>query len=158
IFSLLPQGGTKPPLPAGAAEAAGQIASGQGQTFSAWLTSLIPSNPIAAAANGQIISLIIFTMLLAIAVARSAPAARTALTGFFQALGDAMLILVRWVVLVAPVGIFALVLPLAAHAGAALAGAIGFYVIAYSVTCLIGVALLYPVVMLVARIPVRTFA
>ncbi len=43
-----------------------------------------------------------------------------------------MLVLVRWVVLAAPVGVFALVLPLAAHAGAALAGAIGFYVVAYS--------------------------
>lgn len=158
LFALLPQGGTKPPLPAGAAEAAGQITSGQSQTFSAWLTSLIPSNPIAAAANGQMVSLIIFTILLAIAIAKTSPAARTALTGFFQALGDAMLILVRWVVLVAPIGIFALVLPLAAHAGASLAGAIGFYIVAYSVVSLATVALMYPVVAIVGKIPMRTFA
>jgi proton glutamate symport protein len=159
LFALLPQGGTKPPLPAGAAEAAGQIATGgQSQTFGAWLTSLIPSNPIAAAANGQMVSLILFTILLALAIARSSPAARTALVGFFQALGDAMLILVRWVVLAAPVGIFALVLPLTAHAGAALAGAIGFYIVAYSVANVAVVLLLYPVVALVAGTPMRTFA
>jgi Na+/H+-dicarboxylate symporter len=159
VFSLLPQGGTKPPLPAGAAEAAGQIASGgTTQTFGSWLTSLIPSNPIAAAANGQMVSLIIFTILLALAIARSSPAARTALVGFFQALGDAMLILVRWVVLAAPVGIFALVLPLAAHAGAALAGAIGFYIVAYSFVSIVMVLLLYPVVRLIAGIPIATFA
>src|ERR1019366_8467028 len=87
LFSLLPQGGTKPPLPAGAAEIAGQVTSGgTNQTFGAWLTSLIPSNPIAAAANEQMVSLIIFTILLALAIARSSPAARTALTGFFPAL------------------------------------------------------------------------
>jgi len=159
LFSLLPQGGTKPPLPAGAAEAAGQItAGGQQQTFGAWLISLIPSNPVAAAANGEMVPLILFTILLAIAIARSSPAARTALVGFFQALGDAMLILVRWVVLVAPIGIFALVLPLAAHAGAALAGAIGFYIVAYSIASVAAALLLYPVVALVAGVPVRTFA
>ena len=159
LFALLPAGGAKPALPAGAAEAAGQIASsGTTQTFGAWLTSLIPSNPIAAAANGQMVSLIIFTILLALAIARSSPAARTALVGFFQALGDAMLILVRWVVLAAPIGIFALVLPLAAHAGASLAGAIGFYIVAYMAVCLVVTLLLYPVVRVFAGIPIAKFA
>ena len=159
LFSLLPQGGTKPPLPAGAAEIAGQVTTGgTSQTFGAWLTSLIPSNPVAAAASRQMVSLIIFTILLALAIARSSPAARAALVGFFQALGDAMLILVRWVVLMAPVGIFALVLPLAAHAGASLAGAIGFYIVAYSIVSIAIVLLLYPVVAIIAGIPMRTFA
>jgi Na+/H+-dicarboxylate symporter len=159
LFSLLPVNGSKPPLPSGAAEIAGQITSGgPAPTFGAWLTSLIPSNPIAAAANGQMVSLIIFTFLLALAIARGSPAARTALVGFFQALGDAMLILVRWVVLVAPIGIFALVLPLAAHAGASLAGAIGFYIVAYSVVSIVMALLLYPVVAMIAGIPISAFA
>ncbi len=159
LFALLPNSGPKPPLPAGAAEAAGQIVSGgPGQTFGGWLTSLIPSNPIAAAANGQMVSLIIFTILLSLAIARSPEQTRTPLLGFFQALGDTMLILVHWVVLAAPLGIFAMVLPLAAHAGAALAGAIGFYIAAYSISCLAVVLLLYPVVAIVARIPIRDFA
>jgi proton glutamate symport protein len=159
LFALLPQGGAKPPLPAGAAEIAGQITSGgTAQTFGAWLTSLIPSNPVAAAANGQMVSLIIFTFLLALAIARGTPAARAALVGFFQALGDAMLVLVRWVVLVAPIGIFALVLPLSAHAGAALAGAIGFYIVAYSLVSIAMALLFYPVVAIFGGIPVRTFA
>jgi proton glutamate symport protein len=158
VFALLPQNGAKQ-LPAGAADAAAQITTGgQAQTFGAWLTSLIPSNPIAAAANGQMVSLIIFTILLALAIAKSTPVARTALVGFFQALGDAMLILVRWVVLVAPIGIFALVLPLAAHAGASLAGAIGFYIVAYMAISLVMTLLLYPIVAIAAKIPIRTFA
>jgi proton glutamate symport protein len=160
LFALLPSGsGTRPPLPAGAAEAAGQIASGgQTQTLGAWIASLLPPNPVAAAATGAMVPLILFTLLFALAVARSPAPTRTTLVSFFQAFGDAMLMLVRWVVMVAPIGVFALVLPLAAHAGRSLAGAIGFYIVAYSVTSLVMTALLYPVVALVARIPVRRFA
>lgn len=159
LFALLPQVGVaRPALPAGAVEAAGQLTSGPGQTFAGWLTSLIPSNPVAAAANGQMVQLVLFALLLALAIARSSAATRSTLVGFFQATGDAMLVLVRWIVLVAPVGIFALVLPLAARAGTSFVGAIGFYIVAYAAASLTVTALLYPVVAIFARIPVRTFA
>jgi len=69
-----------------------------------------------------------------------------------------MLTLVRWVILAAPLGVFALVLPLAVHAGSALAGAIGFYVVAYSIACVVVTLLLYPVVAVAAKIPMRRFA
>lgn len=159
LFAVFPTGGAKPALPAGAAEAAAQVAGGgHAQTFGGWLTSLVPSNPIASAANGEMISLIIFTILLALAIARSSETSRAALTGFFQALGDAMLVLVHWVILAAPVGIFAMVVPLTAHAGAAFANAMGLYVAAYMGSCLAVVLLLYPVVAIVARVPLRKFA
>ncbi|MDQ6802024.1 MAG: dicarboxylate/amino acid:cation symporter [Acidobacteriota bacterium] len=158
VFHLLPQRTVAPPLPAGAAEAAGQIAGGQRQTFAEWVVSLLPSNPIAAAATGNMVPLILFTLLLAIAVARSAARTRDTLVGFFQALGDATLTLVRWVIMLAPIGIFALLLPLAAHAGAAMAGAIGFFIVAYSAACLAVIILIGIVVPLVARIPIRQYA
>ncbi|MDX2061414.1 MAG: dicarboxylate/amino acid:cation symporter [Gemmatimonadales bacterium] len=158
VFSLLGQG-ARPELPAGAAEAASQVASSdQPIGFGAWLVSLIPSNPIAAAADGAMVPLIVFAMLLALAIARSPAGSRDSLLGFFRALGDAMLILVRWVVAVAPIGIFGLVLPLAAYAGIGLAGAVGFYIAAYSIASLVAVALLYPVVAVAGKVPIRTFA
>ncbi len=147
------------PLPAGAAEAAAQLDAGGGApSVSGWLTSLIPSNPIAAAANGAIVPLIIFTLLLALAIARSPEAARERLIGFFAALRDAMLVLVRWVIAAAPIGVFALILPLAARSGAALAGAVGVYIAAYSIASLAAALLLYPVVAVVGKIPMRRFA
>ena len=160
VFSLLPTLiAARPALPAGAAEAATQIASGgQPQTVATWLVSLIPSNPIAAAANGAMLPLILFTLLFGLAIARSSPPARAAMLGFFGALADAMLMLVRWVISLAPIGVFALVLPLAAHAGAGLVGAIGFYIVAYSLMCVVASLLLYPVVALFGRIPVARFA
>jgi len=160
VFALLPQGiGARPPLPAGAAEAAGQVASsGQVQTFATWLTSLIPTNPIAAAANGQMLPLIVFTLLFAVAVARSSPETRTPLIDFFRAVGNTMLVLVHWIIRLAPAGVFALVLPLAVHVGSAMAGGIGFYIVAYSLVCIVVIMLLYPVVAIFGGIPIRRFA
>ena len=159
LFALLPNDAVRPPIPAGAAQAASEVAaSGQNLSFAQWLTSLIPSNPIAAAANGQIVPLIIFTLLFGLAITRTSAAARGSLVAFFQALGDAMLTLVRWIILLAPIGVFALVLPIAARAGTAFVGAIGFYMVAYSVASLVITALLYPVAVIFARIPLRQFA
>jgi Na+/H+-dicarboxylate symporter len=159
LFALLPLHAAQQ-LPAGAVEAASQItaAGGQQQTFSSWITSLLPQNPIAAAASGAMMPLVLFTILLALAIARCPQASRETLTKFFRAFSEAMLVLVRWVILAAPIGVFALVLPLAVHAGATLAGAIGFYIAAYSVACIVSTLLLYPVVAIFGRIPIRRFA
>ena len=158
-YSLVPALGTRPPLPAGAAEAASQVSSsGQPVGLGAWLVSLIPTNPVAAAASGNMVSLILFTLLLAVGIAKSPAASRDTLVGFFRALGDAMLVLVRWVVAVAPIGIFALILPLAAHGGAGVAGSVGVYVIVYAVGHLVAVLLVYPVVALGGGVPIRRFA
>ena len=162
LFALLPlpsTAGAKPALPAGAVEAANQVAaSGQNPSFSAWLTSLIPSNPIAAAANGAMVPLILFTLILAIAIARSPESTRAPLVGLARAVGDAMLLIVRWVVLAAPVGVFALVLPLAAHLGGAVAGAIGVYIAAYALASVVVTLLIYPIVALFGGIPIGRFA
>ena len=161
LFALLPlpsTAGARPALPAGAAEAANQLATGQNPSFSAWLTSLIPSNPIAAAASGAMVPLIVFTLILAIAIAHSPEATRAPLVGLARALGDAMLLIVRWVVLAAPVGVFALVLPIAVHLGGAVVGAIGAYVAAYSIASVAVTLLLYPVVALFGGIPIGRFA
>jgi len=159
VFTLLPGGAARPPLPAGAAEAAGELASGgAAPDFGTWLTSLIPTNPVAAAANGAMLPLVLFTLLLALAIARSGGATRDTLLGFFRALSEAMLVMVRWVVAVAPIGVFALVLPLAARSGAGVVGGVGFYILVYSLASLVVILLLYPATAIAGGIPVRRFA
>jgi Na+/H+-dicarboxylate symporter len=149
----------RPPLPPGAAEAAQSVAAGASAVgLSSWLISLIPVNPVGAAANGEMLPLILFTLLLALAIARSPLTARSTLLGFFRALSEAMLVLVRWIIWLAPAGVFALMLPLGAHAGAGLAGALGFYIAAYSLASVLFTLLLYPVVALAGRVPLRAYA
>lgn len=158
-FSFLPGvGGTRPDLPVGAVEAAGEIASTQAPGFGGWLVSLIPTNPIGAAANGAMLQLVLFALILALAIAKSGAMTRDTLLGFFRALSEAMLTIVRWVVALAPIGVFALVLPLAAHGGAGVAGAMGFYVAAYSLGSIVITLLLYPVVRIFGAVPVNRFA
>ena len=150
IFLFLPTAGrvAAPPVT--------DVPRGEAPTFATFLVSLLPTNPVAAAANGEMMPLVLFTLLLALAIAKSRK--REPLIAFFAALADAMLILVRWIVWLAPAGVFALVLPLAAHAGVALAGAIGFYIAAYSIACVLVIVLLTIAVAIVARISLRRFA
>jgi proton glutamate symport protein len=158
-FALLPPSlAVRPPLPPGAAEAAGQLATGSTPTFAAWLVSLVPTNPVAAAANGQIVPLIVFTLFFGLAIAHSPAAARERLVAFFEAVRDAMLVLVRWVIALAPIGIFALVLPLAARSGAALAGAVGVYIVCYSLVSITATLALYPIAAVLGRISIPRFA
>jgi Na+/H+-dicarboxylate symporter len=149
----------RPNLPPGAAEAANALATGGTAVgFSTWLMSLIPTNPVAAAANGAMLPLILFSLLLALAIARSPAEGRKLLLRFFRAVSDAMLVMVDWIVWLAPVGVFALMLPLGAHGGAGFAGAVGFYIVAYSVGSVIFILLLYPALAIATRVSVRDFA
>ncbi|HXT68258.1 MAG TPA: cation:dicarboxylase symporter family transporter [Vicinamibacterales bacterium] len=149
----------RPALPPGAAEAASSVAtSATPVDFGSWLTSLVPTNPIAAAANGAMLPLVLFTLLLALAIPHAPADGRDALLRFFRGLGDTMQVLVRWIIWCAPVGIFALMLPLGAHGGAGFVGAIGFYIAAYSLASILFVLLLYPALAVFARLPMREFA
>ena len=160
VFAWLPHLiAVRPELPQGAAEAARSLTSGAPSVgFANWLTSLIPTNPVAAAANGAMLPLILFTLFFALAIAKSPAAARTTLLAFFTAIGDTMLVLVRWVVRLAPIGVFGLMLPLGAHGGVGLAGAVGFYILAYSAANVLFILLLYPALAMVASVPVGVFA
>ena len=150
---------TRPELPHGAADAAASLAAGAAPVdFTSWLMSLIPTNPVAAAATGAMLPLVVFTLLVALAAARSTPQTRETLVGFFRSLGEVMLVLVGWIVWLAPIGVFALMLPLGVHGGASLVGAIGFYIVAYSLASVVFVLLLYPLIAILARVPMRDFA
>ncbi|HEX4933204.1 MAG TPA: dicarboxylate/amino acid:cation symporter, partial [Gemmatimonadaceae bacterium] len=159
VASLFPWPPGAIPLPPGAAEAAAQVqASGTPAGVVEWFTTLIPPNPVEAAASGNMVSLIVFTFLLALATARSAPDAREPLVRFFSALGAVMLRLVGWIIALAPVAVFALVLPLAVHGGGALAGAVGFYIASFAIGATIVTALFYPIVALGGGVGMARFA
>lgn len=126
--------------------------------FGAWLTSLIPVNPIAAAVDGAMLPLIVFTVAFALAVSRLADDTRGAVLGVFQATGDAMLVLVRAVLWLSPLGIFALAVSLGAKLGISGAGAIGFYLGTHVVLLVAAILILYPVAVILGRVSPRVFA
>ena len=108
-----------------------------------FFTSLIPTNVVAAAANNAFLSLIFFTLAFAFAVTRIEPEARARLTGLFAAVRDAMLVLVRWVLLLAPIGVFALALVVGGRAGGAAFGALVHYMVVVASVGVVIIALSY---------------
>ena len=82
-----------------------------------FLVSLIPSNPFAAATDGALLPLIVFTALFAAAAGTLETEARERLLGFAEAASDALIKLVWWILWTAPVGIFGLAAPVTAQLG-----------------------------------------
>ena len=97
-----------------------------------WVASLAPVNVFRAAADGAMLPLIVFTVLFALALRRITPDRRDNVLRVFDGVGGAMLQIVRWLIALAPVGVFTLVAPTTARLGLSLVGSLGFYVIAYS--------------------------
>src|SRR5688500_1864933 len=127
-------------------------------TIRDWVVSLVPPNPIKAAADGALLPLVIFTVLFASGVARTRAVDRDAVANFFRGVSAAVMILVAWVLAAAPIGVFALALTLGAHLGTSALGALGFYVgVVIALHIVVGLAL-YPLAAVGGRISVRRFA
>ena len=156
LFALLDIDATSAASLRGAASSA--AATVELPTFATWLVSLIPANPIKAAADGAMLPLIIFAVVFAAALARTPTDLRLTATAFFRGIADAMLIIVGWVLALAPIGVFALAVPLAAKMGAGVAGAVGFYLAVHCSLLAIAGAAFYIVVRVGAGIPVARFA
>lgn len=103
--------------------------TGEVPPFTEFLRALVPTNPVAAAANDAILPLIIFTLAFAFALTRLSPEQRAPVQGLFAAIADAMIILIGWVLALAPIGVFALGLVVGSRAGVAAFGALGHYVL-----------------------------
>ena len=128
-------------------------------SFTRWLVDLVPANPVKAAADGALLPLIIFTLLFGLALLTLPPERKTPVVAFFQGVGDAALTVVRWVLQLAPIGVFALALPLATRMGASAAGALAAFVATViGITVSFAVFVLYPLAVVIGRVPLGEFA
>lgn len=152
------------PIPPGAIEAFKLAASHAAPAASAvppatdWLRTIIPANPIGAAADGAVLSVVIFALVFGFALTRIEPESQERVAGFFQVVARTMLVIVQWVLLVAPLGVFALAFVVGSKAGLSAAGGLVHYVILISILCLTLTVALYPAVAWFSRVPVRDFA
>jgi DAACS family dicarboxylate/amino acid:cation (Na+ or H+) symporter len=90
--------------------------------------AMLPENVISAATdNGQMLGVIVFSILFAVAITRLPAGEMRTIREFFQAACDAMIILTKWVMALAPVGVFALILPVVYATGAELFVNLGKY-------------------------------
>lgn len=131
---------------------------GAAAPFSEFLKTIAPSNPIRAASEDAILGIVVFAVFFGFAAAQLPERLRLPLVTFFEAVGEAMIVIVRWVLMAAPLGVFALSLGVGLTAGASAAGVLLHYVAVISIAC-IGVGLIfYPLAVIFGRVSLARFA
>ena len=81
---------------------------GVGGAFMNLLEQMIPTNPVVAAYEGNTLGVVVFSILLGLALVVTGEAVRPAIR-FFDALFQALIRLVTWIIWIAPLGVFLLV-------------------------------------------------
>ncbi|MBD2840788.1 dicarboxylate/amino acid:cation symporter [Erythrobacter rubeus] len=120
--------------------------------------SLIASNVFTAAANTAMLPLTIFFAVFAVAIAKLPGDQNRTLLGFFHALANAMLLIIGWVLWVAPFGVAALAFGVGLRSGGGAFAALGHYILAVSAMGGFILVLAYLMAMLLGGIGPLRFA
>jgi Na+/H+-dicarboxylate symporter len=123
-----------------------------------WLLSLVPANIFDSLAKGDMLPVVTFIALFALAATRLDDDRRRGLVSLFDTVKDAMLVLVGWIFVVAPLGVFALAISVGIKAGFGAFGLLGHYIVVL-VSVQVGLILLiYPLAVIFGRVGPLAFA
>lgn len=150
------------PLPSESGEALraalrGSEATGTVPGIGEFLRSIVPTNPLQAAVSDSILPLIVFVTVFAFAITRLPEGPRQQLTNFFSAVTDAMLVVINWVLALAPIGVAALAFVVGARAGGSALGALVHYVVIVSAVGVVVWLAAYPVAVFGAGVSFMRF-
>ena len=81
------------------------------------LVNIVPRNPVAAAAQGDMLGLIFFSLLFGAALGLLPAERARPLVGVLEAVGDIVVVIIGWVMKLAPYGVFALLFSVTALFG-----------------------------------------
>lgn len=125
--------------------------------FTEYLKAMVSPNVFNSAANDALLPLIIFTIALAFAITRLEPVKKDVLSRFFEAMGEAMIVVIGWVLWLAPLGVFALGTTLGIAAGVASFANLLHYVLIVTTIGFIIMLSAYPVAFFWARFKPMAF-
>lgn len=120
-------------------------------SFTSWLVSIVPPNPVKAAVEGAMLPLVVFTLAFGLALGRVEASRREAVVAFFRGGAEAMTVIVGWILVLAPFGVFSLAFTVAARLGTGIVGAVAFYVVAYSLLLIGATLVVYAAIAIFAR-------
>jgi len=151
------------PLPAAWGDAlrsslSGAKPAGQVPSLGDFFDKIVPTNIIDAAGTDAFLPLTVFAMVFAFAITRLEDKRRTMLVDFFQALADAMIVVIGWVLVLAPLGVFCLAFGLGMQTGAAAFGALAHYIAIVSTLGILVLLSAYPIAAIGARVSIGRFA
>lgn len=123
-----------------------------------FIVQLVPANPFKAAADGNLLPVIVFVTIFGIAAASLPIEKRAPLTTIADSTTEALIKIVHWVLLFAPIGIFALVAPIVTQFGWSLVRAMLWFILAVIIGVIAFIALVYlPSIALIARLAPARF-
>jgi Na+/H+-dicarboxylate symporter len=123
------------------------------QSIVDFIVSLVPANPFAAASNGSLLPLIVFTALVAAATGTLAAERRERMINIADDASAALIKLVWWILYTAPFGVFGLAAPVTARLGWDLVQSLGIFIVFVFVGLVIFVAVVtLPLVYFVAGV------
>ena len=100
----------------------------EGKDFLGIFKAMLPENVVSAASdNGQMLGVIVFSILFAIAATQLPGDSGESVRNFFGAANEAMITVTRWIMALAPIGVYALILPVVYETGADLFTQLGKY-------------------------------
>jgi Na+/H+-dicarboxylate symporter len=147
------------PLPRGTAAALQAALAGVEQKSSAplpgivdFFKGIVPDNVFAAATNGDILPLVVFAVLFALALGRIGADGRRSVVNLFEAIGDALLVIIGWVLWIAPLGVLALAFSVGSAAGGSAFAGLGHYVVLISAIGILVTLLGYPLAVIAGRV------
>jgi len=139
-------------------QAAREAAAAAPTSLSEWVGNLLPSNLFEAARRGDVLPLLIFSALLAIAIRQLPDERRNPLQSGIESLSEAMFIIVGWLLAVTPVGVLALSYSLGRNTGMQAVGILGGLVLLQCGVMLAFTLLIYPLTAFFGRVSISAFA
>jgi proton glutamate symport protein len=118
---------------------------------------VVPANVFAAATNGDVLPLVVFSVLFALALGSISEQGRKAVVTLFKAVGDALLTIIAWVLWIAPLGVFALAYTVGSAAGGSAFAGLGHYVVLISVIGIVTTLAGYPLAIIVGGVGAGRF-
>jgi Na+/H+-dicarboxylate symporter len=148
------------PIPAGASAALSGANSAPQPVpaIGAFFESLIAPNVVAAAAETAMLPLVVFFVAFALAITRLPDVHAQLLLRLFEALGATMLVIIGWVLRIAPVGVFALAFGVGLTSGDGAFAALAHYILLVSSLGVVVLIVAYFVGTLGGRRSPRDFA
>jgi Na+/H+-dicarboxylate symporter len=110
------------------------------------LLNIVPSNPIAAMADGQMLQVILFALLLGLALSKAGDSG-TRLRSIFADLNEVMMRLITMIIALTPIGVFCLMTQLGATLGLAEIAKVGMYFATLVFALLIHGTVVYPMLL-----------
>lgn len=109
---------------------------------------MLPTNIFEAASdNGQLLGLIVFSLLFGIALTQLHSDSSERVTDFFIGVNEVMILITRWIMALAPIGVAALILPVVFRTGAELFVTMGGYFLTVLLALLIHLVVILPLLL-----------